>query len=387
MRLKTLLIISIFILSCAIAEAAPLKISTKLDSATLLMGKRGNLRIEVVQDKNVKGEFPLFAHFDNKGILTLLNDTVELSKDMAIDTVDIGNGRIQINCNVPIQVFDSGMYQLPSIEFVAGRDTARSNLLNLTVLPVKGLTAETPIKPMTDVSEPENASIFDNVPDWLYYYWWIYLLAIALIAGAIWAWRRYRKEGTILIRKSEESPYDQAMNALKILKGKKLWETGHEKAYYTELTEILRVYLERRFNIRAMEMTTAQIMSTLADITKYDVPREKMRDILDMADFVKFAMVRPLPDDNTTLYNNAVEFVESTRPMPEMSDTEADVHKTSTSVDSGVGAGRRGRSARLSKESKIHAEDRMRVGNHRKHRSVGDDRQSAHKNDGKEVRE
>lgn len=372
MRIKTIIFTLICILSYAYCGAAPVMVNAKLDSATMLMGKRGNLRIEVVQDKGTKGEIPLFAKFNERGLLTLLNDTVELSKDMKIDTVEVGTGRIQVNYNVPIQVFDSGMYKLPAFDFVVGGDTARSRELTLTVLPVPGVTADTPIKPMSDVAEAEESSVFDNLPDWLYYYWWVILLALCLLGGGLWGWQRFKKEGSILPKKADLPPYEVAIRSLKALKAKKLWEMGHEKAYYTELTEILRKYLEARFGIRAMEMTSSEIMSQLADMNNYDIPRDKMRDILDMADFVKFAMVRPLPDDNTALYNNAVEFVESTRPQTVEEGGENNTEKNShVADDSGVNVGRRGRNARRSGKSKIHAEDRMRVGDHRKSQSKG----------------
>lgn len=368
MQIKKILLISICLVTWICGGAAPVMVSAKLDSTTMLMGKRGNLHIEVVQDKGVRGEFPLFAQFNERGIVTLLNDTVELSRDMKIDTVEVGNNRLQINYNVPVQVFDSGMYKLPAIDYVAGRDTARSGELTLTVLPVKGVTADTPIKPMTDVAEAEESSIFDSIPDWLYYYWWAILLGLCLIGGGLWAWKKFKNEGSLLPRKPEIPPYEVAMKALKQLKAKKLWEMGHEKIYYTELTEILRNYLEARFGIRAMEMTSAEIMSQLADMNNRDIPRDKMRDILDMADFVKFAMVRPLPDDNTALYNNAVDFVESTKPLPEEGKEENTKGEAKVKEDTGVNAGRRGRDARHSGQSKISSGDRMRVGRSRKAR-------------------
>lgn len=366
------------------ASAAPLMVSAKLDSATMLMGTRNTLRLEVVQDKGVKGKFPLFEQFGPEGIVTLLNDTIELSRDMKIDTVEVGSGRIQINCNVPIQVFDSGMYRLPAIDFVAGKDTARTEELLLTVTPVAGLTADTPITPFTDVAEPENPSIFDALPDWLYYYWWAILLVLALIAGGIFLWRRLRSGAPLLPKKPQKTPYEIAISALNALKSRKLWETGHEKEYYTDLTDILRRYLDGRFGIQAMEMTSNEIMSRLADLSRQDVPRDKMRDILDMADFVKFAMVRPLPDDNVALYRNAVDFVESTKPRP-VEESDGDESPKTASSENPSATGRRGRSARHSNPSKMKSESRMKVGRGDR-KGAKDALLSKGMRDGKEVR-
>ncbi|MDE5633555.1 MAG: hypothetical protein K2I51_02675, partial [Muribaculaceae bacterium] len=54
-------------------------------------------------------------------------------------------------------------------------------------------------------------------------------------------------------------------------------------------------------------------------------PNRYMRNILQIADFVKFAKVRPLPDANVRAFNEALQFVEETRPAPE---AEADSEST-----------------------------------------------------------
>ena len=72
--------------------------------------------------------------------------------------------------------------------------------------------------------------------------------------------------------------------------------------YFTELTDILRLYLYRRFGINAAEMTSRQILASLKKNKDTQDKRVYFRQILDMADFVKFAKVRPLPEDNVKAY-------------------------------------------------------------------------------------
>jgi len=128
--------------------------------------------------------------------------------------------------------------------------------------------------------------------------------------------RRYKKEGTIIRKKPEPTPYEVAMRDLRELKTKNLWEQGMEKEYFTRLTDILRTYLDRRFGINAMEMTSREIINRLYDSDVKD-KRDYVRQILNVADFVKFAKVRPLPADNIAAYDNAVRFVEETKPEPQ----------------------------------------------------------------------
>lgn len=323
MRIKFFILSIICLIASGVANAAPVMLSAKLDSASMLMGTLNTLRLQVVQDKGVKGHFPQFADVSQRGYVTMLNDTIELRKAVKVDTAEIGSGRLQIDYEIPVQVFDSGYYRLPAFVYVAGRDTVRSNQVVLTVNPVK-VAAQDEISPLSDPADPENPSIFDAIPDWLYYYWWIFLVAAALIFAGWWAFRRYKKEGTILPSKPELPPHVVALQRLVRLKARKLWQSGQEKEFYTILTEILRVYLDKRFGIKAMEMTTGQIMDKLSEDPSLRESRQKMRQILDMADFVKFAMARPLPDDNVKAFDNAVDFVEATKPEEKIDDDEAD---------------------------------------------------------------
>lgn len=296
------------------APAAPV-VKAKLDSATVLMGTLTTLHVTVEQPAAVKGYFPVFRNAIEKGYTGVCGDSVELRAPVKIDTV-AANNSLTINYEVPVQSFDSGFYKLPELEFIAGVDTFRSNSVALKVYPVAKVTAETPIADYANVADPENSSIFDSLPDWMVNYWWILLIILAIIAVAIWLWRRYRTTGAILPKKPEPTPYESAISALRALKEKKLWENGMEKEYFTELTDVLRTYLYRRFGINAMEMTSRQILAALSANKETKDKKPMIRQILDMADFVKFAKVRPLPADNIQSLENAIAFVEQTKPVP-----------------------------------------------------------------------
>lgn len=312
--LKFILILMILGCSWSSRAAAPV-VKAKLDSAILLMGEMTNLQITVEQDNNTRGRFPLFEKLQENGLIPVCGDSVELRAPRKIDTVRNEKG-MTISLTVPVQSFDSGYYQLPAIEFIDGVDTARSGRPMLKVVPVPNLTADTPIDDYANVAEPENKSILDALPDFLYNYWWLVLLILLLIAAGVYAYLRYRKEGHILPKKPEPTPYEVAMAGLHALRQKKLWEQGMEKEYFTELTDILRTYMQKRFGINAIEMTSRQILAALSANPETADKRPMIRQILDMADFVKFAKVRPLPADSITSYENAVKFVEQTKPLP-----------------------------------------------------------------------
>lgn len=304
-------------LAAPTASAAPATVKAKLDSVQIMMGRITMLRLEVVQDAKGHGEFEIFRSMPSDGVVGVCGDSVELRTSFQRDTTDIGSGRIQIDYTIPVQSFDSGFYRLPELKYILGKDTARSNAVTLKVLPVAGVTADSQISGYADVMEPADPSFWDFLPDWLYNYWWLMLLALAVIAATIWLVIRFRTKGTILPKKPQPSPYIVAINGLQALKARNLCEQGLEREYYTDLTEILRQYLDRRFGINAMEMTTSQINQHLSSDPRIKDKKEYMRQVLDMADFVKFAAARTLPTDNVAAYDNAVRFVEETKPTPE----------------------------------------------------------------------
>lgn len=283
-------------------------VTAKMDSTLLLMGKRTSIHVEVVQDKGLKGYF-----LNDKA--DTLNAFVEVSERKSIDTIDLGNNRIQINKDLIVQSFDSGMYIIPAFKYVIGKDTFSSEPLTLKVLPVK-VDSLTNIHDLKPVVEPP-FYFSDLLPEFIVKYWWLIILVILFIAAGIYSYFKWFKKGEIPLKKKEKiiPPYDEAMMKLSQLKSEHLWEAGQDKEYFTRLTDILRNYIDRRFSINAMEMTSAQIIDVLRKNEETMPVNEQLNKILEMADFVKFAKMRPLPEDNEVAYQRAINFVNETKPV------------------------------------------------------------------------
>ncbi len=105
-----------------------------------------------------------------------------------------------------------------------------------------------------------------------------------------------------------------AISGLETLKRKHLWQKGEVKLYHSELTDILRKYISRRFYIDAIEMTTSEVMQVLPQKLSNDQALSLLRSIFEMADLVKFARFKPLPDEHALMMDRALEFVRSTIP-------------------------------------------------------------------------
>jgi len=295
---------------CFSISAGNVTVKAKLDSTHLLMGRVTALHLEIVQDQGTRG----FLALEKSDTLTSM---VEIADKPKPDTTSLGNNREQINRDLILQAFDSGLYVLPPVAYIVGRDTFESNPLSLKVLPVPVDTTRDiiGIKPVETVP----FKLFDWVPDWMADYWWAWLLALLLIAGSLYYYFKWYRHGRNPLKpeKKRLPPYEEAIINLEALKQRQLWQNGQEKEYFTGLTDILRVYIDRRFGINAVEMTSSEIVRTLKQRNETRAVNEQLTMILEMADIVKFAAVRPLADDNEMAYQRAVNFVEQTKPVAE----------------------------------------------------------------------
>lgn len=293
-----------------IGSRAESKINVRvaLDSAYLEMGRTTALHVEVIGELTPTG-----------GIMTpdTLWKEVEVASITDPVVTDLGNGRKELVQDIILQAFDSGLYTLPPVLYVQDGLVAESNRPALKVLPVP-VDSMTTIHDYAPVETPAR-HFFDFLPDWMADYGLWIILALLLIGAGLFIYLRYLRKGIVPLMPAKKvvPPYELAKAQLIQLHDQNLCERGEEKEFYTRLTDILRNYLDSRFGINAMEMTSSQIRRALTDNSETKLPKKYMDSILETADFVKFAKVRPLPDDNAAAYRNAMQFLEDTRPVPE----------------------------------------------------------------------
>jgi hypothetical protein len=141
------------------------------------------------------------------------------------------------------------------------------------------------------------------------------LAAILVIAGIIWYLNRRRKKIPVFLLKSKIVllPHELALQEIEKLRVKKLWQAGKVKEFYSELTEILRRYIEDRFQLPALEQTSAEITLSLVDHEGCRAASlEKLSNLIILADMVKFAKAQPLAMENEKSLNDGIEFVYET---------------------------------------------------------------------------
>ncbi len=317
MKRSILVILLITVLSpiTTLGQYSKFTIKASLDSAYLIMGRQTDVTLEVIGPVDSTASVTSIDSMWNKIELVSLGEA---------EVSDIGNGQKLLKQNVTIQAFEPGLYSVPAFMFIQGKDTVISSRPALKILPVEADSLNS-FESVVAVNDDELPLIDLSNMSW---FWWV-LLVIVIVAGVIFIiWKYYRK-GTIQLpiktAPKPIPPYELAISQLNKLKEEHLWERGAEKLYYTKLTDILRTYLQGRFGINAMEMTSSQILSALKADAILPELYSRIHSALTVADFVKFAKLKPTREDNEGSYNTVVKFVEDTKPV---------VIETESSLDS-----------------------------------------------------
>jgi len=296
-------VVFVVLLSASVAAYAGISVYGKIEPSKIVMGDQAVLRYELTQDKMDKVSCPLFADTVTAGV-----DLVEAAKP---DTVDLGDGRIQINLEYVVTAFDSGFYFIPAQKFMSGIDYVSSKPLGLVVDRVD-VQAESDINPVKD--------IMDAPFSWSEFFYWagIVLLILAVLAGIAYILMKYvfKKKVTIIPEKEEPKipPYVIALQRLEAIKDAKAWQSDI-KGFYTQVTDVIREYIDSQFGINAMELTTDQILELTKKNPDFEQVRTMLKDMLQLSDLVKFAKYVPLEDDNNRSMLDAFAFVEKTKPQ------------------------------------------------------------------------
>lgn len=280
------------------------KANATLDSTEIQIGCQINLNLELTHPKGKKFSWPALPDSIQK---------IEVLNRSQRDTVFSTDGQeLTIRQSILITCFDSGYYAIPPFRFIdtASKDSltnyAETNPLLLSVFTVEVDTSASikDIKPVIEMP----LTWKDFVP----YAAGVLALALAVFIGIL-LYRKFKKKPVTAEKKIPSLPaHEIALKSLAQLEEKKLWQQGQIKSYYTELTDILRAYLDHRWQVNAMEMTSDEIIQYPV-IYKLDDPvKNKLRYIFTIANLVKFAKMVTVPHENEQCMISAYDFVNAT---------------------------------------------------------------------------
>ena len=116
-------------------------------------------------------------------------------------------------------------------------------------------------------------------------------------------------------QKPSESLQEKTLRQLTELDMRQLWQKNQVKEYYVELTDIVRNYVEMRFQTPALELTTDELLYKVQIHRELQPHYALLSSILHTADLAKFAKAQPLPQEHMDAMEKAKQFVETSKPI------------------------------------------------------------------------
>ena len=297
-----------FLLFHAGLRGQDVNVTAAFDSTRILIGDQIGFTINIEQPAGISLALPVFRDS--------LTGKIEVIAGPDFDTISLGTEKIRITEKYLVTSFDSGYHRVdPVYAEHAGAEGIKRYYSDYSFLEV-ARTALTP---------PDSAEIFDiagpykapltagEVMPWA---------LLALVTGLL-VWliiklaRSLKKEKKEEVKPVVKEPaHVIAFRELELLRDEQLWQKGETKRYYTRLTEIIRQYLENRYGVNSLELTTSETLEALLKTGfKKNELYKRLRSVLNQADLVKFAKYKPDPVENDTAFNESWEFVDATRIM------------------------------------------------------------------------
>ena len=287
----------------AVDARADVIVENSCDSVRLWIGEQSKIYVSVTCNSDQRVDFPIISD-------TIIRN-LEIVPPVVTDTQYVDHKkRMTVTRSYTVTSFDSALYYI------------RPFTVMVDSVPY---SAESGMTLMVDMFEVDTLNvdsffgpkeIFEMPLEWQDVSLSVYslILLIILALGAVFLYMRWRDGKPIVrfVKKKPERPaHEVALEAFEDIRLKKLSHNDDPKQYYTELTDVLRLYVERRFGFNATEMTSDEIIGHLSDDGNREALNE-MRELLQTADLAKFAKFKPLLGENDRNLMTAVDFVKNT---------------------------------------------------------------------------
>lgn len=255
-------------------------VSIEIDTTTIKIGEQIQFKIGVNETNNVV--FQKLA-LDSLG-------KIEVVESLPIDTL-----KNRLEKKYLLTSFDSGQYVLPKQLVLINNKQFYTDSLLVNVATVKVDTLKQKMFPIKSIKkEPKT---FD---DYKHLLWWIIPILVLL---AVVLYVIFRKKEKKVVPKVYVAPIKEALQRLKELDEKQLVQQNKIKIYYSELTDIVRTYIEKDIKIPALESTTNELIETIRDFNESSnlgISKEtiqQLKEVLQSADLVKFAKSKPIIEE------------------------------------------------------------------------------------------
>ncbi len=312
--MKRFLVIAITcVLTSSLLQAQPTTVSATMDSTILLVGEQTRLTFTVAQMRDRQVCAPVFSDTIVSGL--------EIVERLPLDTQLADDGLLLVSQSYVLTSFDSALYFIDAQPFVDGADTLYSNPLSLKVVSIPVDTAQHAIADIKPVYAPP----FDWPLFWLIVLITLGVVALAVIGFFVYRYvKRHAAPSAEVAEPQDLRPaHEIALERLDVIKAEKLWQQNRAKEYHTQLTDVVRDYIARRFGICAVEQTSAEILAGIQpELSGQKTVYADLKTLLTTSDLVKFAKYKPLVSEDEKSLALAYQFVEATKEVAPDADTQ-----------------------------------------------------------------
>ena len=304
---RIICLLVLIVSATSFAKAQEVRVDIFAEPESLRVGDLLNLSFEIKHDEEIQLQLPDLR-------ISLL--PIEVGEPI-ISRDENDDGILTERLEFEAFLFDTGLVVIPSQKIVywhesdsSNRNTIYTDSLRIYVKSV--LTADA--QAIRDIKEPV------EIPQPFGHWKLVFgiLVAIALLAVAYYLWRKKNDKPIIPFKKPImiKPAHEIALKALIELERENLIEKDEISPYYTELSNILREYIENRYFLKALEMTTTEMLDAIEKELLYDTIGDIVKSVLTESDLVKFARFKPDISVGKTLLDSTVALVEKTKVVP-----------------------------------------------------------------------
>ncbi len=225
------------------------------------------------------------------------------------------DGRISERFDFTRTVFDTGQYTIPPfpIAYFLNDSSSQYRIIKAAAIEiyVKSVLSGDSAKELKDI----------KLPLWIdfdYLFWGIVIVLIILVLLLSWyGWKFYKRrkeQGYLFVPPKPPRPaHEIALEALRELYAADMLEQRQYKQFFSRLSEIIRIYIEGRYAIKALEETTYEILYNTKGVVEQAEQKENLTKLLNLSDLVKFAKHLPKIEECDETKDQALDFVEETK--------------------------------------------------------------------------
>lgn len=303
MKKRTIFTIFLVLIGLNLLAQGTISIESTVDKSTIHIGDRVTYTLTVKHSADVAVDLP--ATGINLGQFEI--------QDYQVLEPQKKDGLLVEEVTYQISIYEVGDFVIPPVPVQYTLPDSQTFALQSEEIAIHVVSLKpSEMADIRDVKAPLTVP-----PDYTFYYFLggvLSLLLLVVLAIYIYL-KKFKKEDIPFFAPPPPRPaHEVAYEALQALDKEKLLESGEVKLYYIKISEIIRTYLSRRYEIDVLEMTTFELLLNLREVVDIEEENvELIQDFLNKCDLVKFAKYIPTEDDTQSIMPLATKIVDNTR--------------------------------------------------------------------------